>query len=76
MGHAAIAPTLTINLPCLVGLPLRSGTITYHIVDAGSCVVRHSKIGCPTSESGQKQTFRRVRVMSAIHPKADIAERN
>jgi hypothetical protein len=38
--------------------------------------VRHNKISCSTSALGQKQkqTFPRVRPMSALPPKADIAE--
>ena len=37
-----------------------------------SGVVRHSKIGRPTSAWGQKQTLQSVRPMSALPPKADV----
>jgi hypothetical protein len=36
------------------------------------CVVRHSKIAALMSASGHKRTFREVRAMSALPPKADI----
>ena len=38
-------------------------------------VVHHSKPGCSTSDLGQKQTCRLETAMSALAPKADIAER-
>ena len=56
-------------------LALQSAGGRYPIT-ALSCVVRHSKIECPTSALGQKRTLGMVRPMSAIPPKADIAERD
>jgi hypothetical protein len=37
--------------------------------------VHRSKFGCSTSELGQKQTWERVHLMSALPPKADIPQR-
>src|SRR6516225_8108103 len=39
-------------------------------------VVRGSKIGAPMSALGQKRTCRKVRSMSALPPKGDIAARD
>jgi hypothetical protein len=39
-------------------------------------VVRYSNIGRSMSALGQKRTLRRVRLMSALPPKADTAERD
>jgi hypothetical protein len=37
---------------------------------------QRSKLGRLTSNLGHKQTFRQVRVMSALPPKADVGERD
>jgi hypothetical protein len=37
-------------------------------------VVHHSNFGCSTSALGQKRTSHLLRAMSALPPKADIAE--
>jgi hypothetical protein len=41
-----------------------------------AAVVHHSNFGCSTSAEGHKQTLRRLNGMSALPPKADIAERH
>jgi hypothetical protein len=38
--------------------------------------VHHSKVGVPRSATDQKQTLRCVQPMSALLPKADIAEQS
>jgi hypothetical protein len=38
-------------------------------------VVHHSNFGCSTSALGQKRTSHLLRAMSALPPKADIADR-
>jgi hypothetical protein len=39
-------------------------------------MVHHGKFGSPMSALGQKQTWRFETAMSALPPKADIAERD
>jgi hypothetical protein len=46
--------------------------VPYH---AEGCSVHHGKFGLPMSALGQKQTFQRFLVMSALPPKADIDHR-
>ena len=45
-------------------------------ITALSCIVHHGKFGLPTPALDQKRTLEHVRVMSALPPKADIAERD
>jgi hypothetical protein len=46
----------------------------YPTTALNEAVVHHSKTAQPMSAMGQKQTSRQVRVMSALPPKADIAQ--
>jgi hypothetical protein len=46
-----------------------AGGLTYH---AAGGIVHHGKFWLPMSALGQKQTWKLVRVMSALPPKADI----
>jgi hypothetical protein len=46
----------------------------YQIFGLGLLPTSHTKRKPPMSALGQKQTFRLVRAMSAIHPKADMEE--
>ena len=39
----------------------------------GDGIVRHNKFEQRMSALGQKQTFKRLRLMSALPPKADIS---
>ena len=55
-------------VPGNVRFHLHSGTRTR------DSVVCHSKIKCSTSALGQKQTWRREILMSALPPKVDIAD--
>jgi hypothetical protein len=66
-GHATIGlPNSLMNSRRLMGF----NPSTF----AGRCgVVRYSKISAPMSALGQKRTLKRLRPMSALPPKADIA---
>jgi hypothetical protein len=54
---------------------IAAGTKLYHIIQTEPCLQR-SKFGVSTSRSDQKQTLHQSNAMSAIHPKADIRQRD
>jgi hypothetical protein len=55
----------------LTGSPLKQRVSPYHAVGR---IVHHGKFWLPMSALGQQQTSAHVPVMSALPPKADIAE--
>jgi hypothetical protein len=55
----------------LTGWPLKQRVLPYHAV---GYIVHHGKFRLPMSALGQKQTSRHLKPMSALPPKADIAD--
>jgi hypothetical protein len=69
-GHAmTVPPTSVMNSRRLIGFPKPEDVTLAYAVEA---VLHHSKSARSTSGMGQKDTFRNVRPMSALPPKADI----